>query len=181
MRYLIISIIILTLCQCTNENDNVRNTSQQQLSPEDSIVLTKVFKNDTVCLDHLEKYSNLKIELIKACYIMYSDSLSNEFSILYGNNELPFAYNFEVVDKNLIFTKTNDTIDLRLLILNDFIQYSIIPDMIYMHGDTLFIDEKTTGMENSRRTGKFKFQETYYRFILKNRYDSLIIREKAGK
>lgn len=167
----IVFCIIVFISSCNNERQNIPEQNK-----EVSFKDTKNNINDTFCYSNVAKFNDPKIKLIKACHVIFSDSLSNKVSALFGAGKLVEEYNFDNHSSKLSYSKVNDTITLKLLYLIHIRNHRLIPDTVFTKNDTLFVRQKGELLADSSSTNGLKFEEFYYKFLAKDREFNPVLR-----
>lgn len=155
--------LIIFPSSCNDERQNIPKTNDVVNFKEGKRNIT-----DTFCYSNLTKFNIEKVKLIEACHVIFSDSLSDSVSTAFGGGKLAKEYNFDNHSSNLSYNRVNDTITLKLLYLVHKRSHRLIPDTFFMRNDTIFVKEKGEGLADSSKTNGLKFEEFYYKFLMKD-------------
>jgi hypothetical protein len=148
--FLFLTTSVLCLCKTKQTSNTVDST--------------RPGKNDTVCYQPF--FSSNKIDLLKACHVIFSDSADKEMQSKYSQGKLSSSYNFDNQSQDFSYTRRGDSIIVRLLFLVKK-RDEIKPDKVIASGDTLRLKEIWQQTNSTVSLDAFPFEEFYYVFRVK--------------
>ena len=157
----IFSILILLLLSCNNKRVEKIDVDKPKVTQF----------NDTICATGLNRFKLKEAVLLKACHVVYNDSLSGARQLEFSKGQLSKEFNFDNHNSNLSYVRNGDTIDLKILFLTRT-KDTIVPNIIQIMDDTLFVREKT--LTSNGKLGGFEFEELHYQFLMKSHFKPII-------
>lgn len=160
-------LLILGGCHTAPKNSTVESVEHK------GVVLTS---NDSVCYPERDRFHLKKIQFLTACYIHYSDSLSDVIAAQYGDGKLSRKYNFDLGSDYLEYSMNGDTVEVKKLYMVRSRDYVSFPDTIYQVKDTLFLKENGYKLQPFHMYHDFVFDEFSYRFLTKGTQHNLFFK-----
>jgi len=157
---LIISFLVM-LYGCLEKNRKVK---------VDVKVSNKLIVNDSVCTKSVRYVDTQKLKLLKSCYIMLCDSMSDVFIKETARVKTDKLLNFRSTDGEYFFRISKDTLKISFLReVNKHRYFYRIPDSIYFRGDTLLITEKVYVFRKRENVSDIAFDLSEYAIQIRRR------------
>ena len=156
----IVTIFIVLLSYgCLNGNRQSRDV----LSDTEKLLV-----NDTLFTSDLNYADTQKIKVLKSCYIMLCDSVSDVFLWETAKVQTDKYLNFRATDGEYYFKMYNDTLKVTFLHeVNKHRYFYRIPDSIYFKHDTLVIIESAKRFREQKNVSEIAFDLSEYLIQIK--------------
>ena|SRR5688572_1340663 len=160
---LVLFSFVSQYCSSQNKKEKAENTVSK-------------LENDTLCFSNNSQFNNNNFVLLKACSVIYSDSLSLKFQNLLAKGSLKPEYNFQGPLTQENFTKSGDTLTIKWIYITWIRGTEIKPLRFVSFKDSLHIFETIKRFSDAPSADSPKVEEFYYKFIIKNAMSDFVIR-----